>query len=133
MSLSVRNESASAVVVGVGIRRTTILPGDVATVSDEDWARLPAAKRGDGALRPLYPSSGNNSEAYSQVDYFSASGTIQMRYFGKATQGTADDDASWIIWQYDYTQVAAGDVRVSRIQVLDSVTWADRATLDWMP
>lgn len=139
MSIAVRNESSGMYIVGVGAQKRVISPGQATTLSDWEWEHLADISKGPGLMNPLYPTSGNQSNALTKFDYFQEpnGNTFQMRWMGKTDEIISDSTNAWTIYQYDYVVVnpAANpiDVRISRIQVLDAVAWANRATLGWTP
>lgn len=69
------------------------------------------------------------------LEYYTPVGAPQsfIRYRGTAGLGTAPDSPAWHIERYDYAAAPDGSWRLTDRQVMDSVPWATRATLNWAP
>jgi hypothetical protein len=126
MSVLVRNEFAEPwVFEGSGGKRQ-LAPAEVALISDAEWNSIISEKRGSGGINPLDSSE----RVKTEFDYASVNGSYEVIYIGQASPSTADTDDRWTIKKFSYQSLGGGN-KVSAVEVMDSVAWADRATLSW--
>ena len=73
------------------------------------------------------------SEVHPQkinLDYTQVGSTYETLYIGLALQAVLNSESRWLIKKLSYVTVG-GSNRVSQMQVLNGVSWDDRASLPW--
>lgn len=65
------------------------------------------------------------------LDYYDpGDGALKVRYLGKAPQTAAATDPTWVVQRLTWV-VLGNESKVTNIQVLENIAWADRATAGW--
>lgn len=109
-----------------------LLPGETAYLTDAELEDIPLNLRGPGGLRLLSPAPEDVSDLEkTEIEYYTTNGSIEVRYLGEAPQGALTTSPVWTIKRFSHTLAAADDVRITEIQTIRDVAWADRATLGW--
>lgn len=129
MAVLVRNELSTPWVFEGSRGSRQLAPGEVGWVSDEEWATVISAKRGPGALHPL--SNDPGSRIKTRFDYVIYNGAAEVLYLGQAAQTAADTDTTWTIKKFTYLTASDASTQIDTVEVLDSVAWANRASLPW--
>lgn len=133
MAVVVKNEGASPFYFGEragGSTRKKLEPGQIDTISDQEWDSVPVAKRGAGAIKCLWPNDVTSDTLKVKIDHYAFNGTLEPRYVGSAVQGSATNQPVWTIRRLSHTSLASKNY-VTEVQVLEAVAWDDRASLSW--
>lgn len=129
MTVVVRNELSVPWVFEASRGSRQLAPGQVAVISDEEWASIITAKRGPGGMHAV--SNDPGSRIKTKFDYADVGGgDFEVVYLGQADQGAQDADHVWSIKKFSYSSISGAN-QITSVEILDSVAWADRATLPW--
>src|SRR5207302_991033 len=108
MTVVVRNESAADWYYGAGSAKKIVSPGQIETISDDEWATVPTSKRGVGQQHCLWPTLTDSTESKTEIEYYSVSTTNQVHYIGSAPQDAATTDSLWTVKKYAHTDLGSG-------------------------
>jgi hypothetical protein len=130
MAVVARNDSAGPIQIKGGSNTTVMLPGEIKTLTENEWASVSWQNRGPGRLISLSPEENTSEILKTKFEYYQPGPTNEIRYIGYATQDADDTDPVWTVRRYNHEQVGA-EFLLTEVQVFTGVAWSDRATLPW--
>jgi hypothetical protein len=132
MAIVVRNDSAGPMRISGYGNDKLIASGQILTLTDEEYSRIPFGRRGFGKLLSIAPEEASSETLRNLLDWYipDVGTTVEIRYQGMAPQGTNEADPVWIIKRFSHALFET-DVKISDIQVLTNVAWTDRDSLSW--
>lgn len=132
MAIVIRNDSGVPFRIP-GKGNQSLDPGGIKVLSEEEFASIPLANRGPGRIYSVNPNESSSETLKEKLDYYIPAGTTDysVRWVGYARQTALDTDLVWSVRQFSHAALGQ-DARVTEIQILENVAWADRATLPWI-
>jgi hypothetical protein len=132
MALVVRNDSTGVLRISGAGNERVINPGQVITLTEDEYENVPFDKRGFGKILAISPEEASSETLRNLLDWYipPVGSTVEIRYQGMAPQGSLESDPVWIIKRFSH-DLFFTDVKINDIQVLSNVAWDDRNTLPW--
>lgn len=131
MAVVVRNESAGPIRFPGNSNRKEIPAGEIRLISDGEWELIPFDNRGPGKLKAVWPNELIGENLKIKIDYYAPGGVDYfVRYKGISTQAADDTDDAWTIQRMSHSSYG-GNYKITEVQILENVAWADRASLPW--
>lgn len=132
MAIVVRNDSNTDIRLSGGGNDRLIKPGQVITLTDDEYEKIPFSKRGFGKVLAINPEEASSETLRNLLDFYvNDNNEYVIRYNGLAPQGVATSSPTWIIKRFSYSSFGDTASHISDIQVLSNVAWDDRESLPW--